>query len=214
MNKWKPWELLKVLIIWIAFSVIFGLLSGVCFITIKESISESISVREQKVKVEQTESPVLAVLPPSKETRTIVFEEDDIAFCYDIEEYGRWEGKVFVDSIEFLSDSLYKVHGTRYCFEMDKFIEYTNYLSSLDLKPYYFEGNVGEETLKTAKESWRNSILCENEQMYIDWQNRKQAEEERNRKQTESSDDSDGFVIADFNPQYYDNTRQPTSHLR
>ena len=195
MNIWMPWKVLGVLIIWIAFSVLFGLLSGVCFIT----VTKSMSVREQEVKTEQTESSVsvypTSVYPTPKEARTIVFEEDDIAFCYGAEISGssKWERKVFVDTIEFLSDSLYKVHGTRYCFEMDKFIEHIDYLSSLDLKPYYAEGYF-EETLKFAKESWRKLVL---ETDYLNW---KQAEEERNRKQTESSDDSDGFDIADFNP--------------
>ena len=185
MNKWKPCKVLGVLIIWIAFSVLFGLLSGVCFIT----VTESMSVKEQEVKAEQTESSVsvypTSIYPTPKEARTIVFEEDDIAFCYNAMGLGRWEGKVFVDSIEFLSDSLYKVHGTRYCFEMDKFIEHIDYLSSLDLKPYYAEGYF-EETLKFAKESWRNSIL---------------AEDEQNQKRIESSDGSN-FDFEGYYPYY------------
>ena len=83
MNKWKPCKVLGVLIIWIAFSVLFGLLSGVCFIT----VTESMSVKEQEVKAEQTESSVsvypTSIYPTPKEARTIVFEEDDIAFCYN-----------------------------------------------------------------------------------------------------------------------------------
>ncbi len=66
MKKWEPWRVLGVLVIWIAFSVLFGLLSGVCFIT----VTESMSVREQEVKAEQTESPV-SVYPTPKEAITI-----------------------------------------------------------------------------------------------------------------------------------------------